>query len=203
MLANRHLTSFQGQVKRVRRLLSRQLILLSEGLVPKSEIESIYELAFLKIFVSFENELYELFKTNMLMKYDFHGHRRSLVTFENRSITDKILLGSSKYVQLLPVEQLEKIAKVYLKDGIPFTCLNANSKRGVSQGHIIRNHIAHRSEQSKIKYKKFVLDSVTLPKNSSVPGYYLSSQQTRTVTYFDHHVAEIGACLRMLCERTA
>ena len=202
MPASEHLDTFQRRVRRVRQLLDRQLRLESQGLVPKTEVEGIYELGFLNIFVSFENEIYELLKSNMLTKYASTGHRRSLIVPENRAIAEKILMGTSRYVQLLPVEQMEKVARVYLKNGVPFTLLTPQNKGSLKTGYAIRNHIAHRSAHSKANYKRVVFSNTLLPRNSSVPGYYLRSQLTRTITYFDHHVAEIAACLKHLCDNT-
>lgn len=199
---NDHLTSFLAKVRKTRRLLTRQIELFRQGKVPKTELEAIYELSFLNIFVAFENDLTELLKTNLLMEVDGNGRKRSIFAPKSRSLADKLLLGTNRYFQLLPVEQMEKIAKVYLKDGGPFITLDLNQKQAITKAYAIRNHIAHRSPESKESFKKKVLTNANLPKQSSVPGFYLRQNLSITVTYFDHHVSEIGASLKRICDNS-
>jgi hypothetical protein len=169
------------------------------GSLPKTELELVYELAFLRMFISFENQLVELLKTNLMMMTDAHGRVRSNFPVVSRSQAGKLLLGANRYFQLLPVEQMERIARVYLKNGGPFVLMAPAQKAAITKAYAIRNHIAHRSTDSRAAYAKKVLDGVGLPRTSYSPGYYLRSQMTSTVSYFDHHVAEIGACLNFLC----
>ena len=200
MLPNDHLHSFQRKVQSVRRLLARQIGLSKAGHVPKTELEAIYELAFLNVFVAFENDLTELFKTNLLMETDARGRKRSVFAPKSRPLADKMLLGTSRYFQLLPVEQMEKTARVYLKDGGPFVVLGVSQKQAIVKAYAIRNHIAHRSPESKKTYQRKVLDGISLPRTSFAPGYYLKSSIALNRTYFDHHIAEIGGALRAICE---
>lgn len=200
MLPADHLRSFQSKVKKTRRLLTRQIDLSRSGVVPKTELETIYEIAFLNIFVAFENDLTELFKTNLLMSQDARGRKRSIFSPTSRLLADRMLIGTSRFFQLLPVEQMEKVAKVYLKDGGPFVLLSAGQKEAIRKAYAIRNHIAHRSRESKTSFQKKVLNHINLTKNSSSPGYYLKSDLTRSITYFDHHIAEIGSCLKHICD---
>lgn len=202
MQPNNHIASFLGSVRLTRRLLSRQVGFFGRNEIPKSELEAIYELAFLKVFVSFENQLVELMKTNLMMATDSQGKVRSNFPVSNRSQAGKLLLGAQRYFQLLPVEQMERIAKVYLKSGGPFVLLSPGQKSGIARAYAIRNHIAHRSLDSKATYQKRVLGSVTLPRKTSIPGYYLRNSMTQNVSYFDHHVSEIGSCLNFLCSNS-
>jgi hypothetical protein len=202
MQPNDHLQSFQKKVKRIRRLLERQIQLHRSGGIPVTDLESIYELAFLNVFVGFENDLTELLKTNLMLEKGKDGKVRSIFLPKNRALADKLLIGTNRYFQLLPVEQMEKIARVYLKNGEPFTTLDNGKKASVTKAYAIRNHIAHRSSESRASFRKKVLNNVALPKASSSAGYYLRCNLSRTVTYFDHHVSEIGSCLRHLCDNS-
>ncbi len=94
MLPADHPKSFQSKVKNTRRLLARQINLFRVGSVPKTELEAIYELAFLNVFVAFENDLTELFKTNLLMGLDAKGRVRSLFAPKNRPLAERLLIGS-------------------------------------------------------------------------------------------------------------
>lgn len=196
MLPNYHLLSFQRKVRKTRFLLARQIKFSQENKIPKTELEAIYELCFMNVFVAFENDLTELLKTNLLMERGADGKLRSLYLPKSRPSAEKLLVGTNRYFQLLPVEQMEKIAKVYLKDGGPFVLLSSTQKGELGKSMAIRNHIAHKSPESKNAYKKKVLAHVSLPKSSYSPGYYLKSNLSRNVTFFDHHVSEMGACLR-------
>jgi hypothetical protein len=196
MSPNDHLVSFQKKVRKTRFLLARQIKLTTEQKVPKTELEAIYELCFMNVFVAFENDLTELLKTNLLMKHGGDGKLRSLYNPNSRPAAEKLLLGTNRYFQLLPVEQMEKVARVYLKNGGPFVTLTSSQKNELGKAAAIRNHIAHKSAESKKTYKKKILSHVILPKSSFSPGYYLKSNLSHHRTYFDHHVAEIGSCLR-------
>lgn len=195
-----HLRNFQSKVQRVRRLLARQIDLSKSGSLPKTELDAIYELAFLNIFVAFENDLTELFKTNMLKSHGSGGQKRSIFVPKTRALADKLLQGTGKYFQILPIEQMEKAARLHFKDGGPFVTLTAAQKDAIGKAYAIRNHIAHRSTESKKSYKKKILSQVTLSKPSYSPGYYLKSAIALNRSYFDHHVAEIGGILRDVCE---
>jgi hypothetical protein len=200
MLPSDHIASFLKNVRTTRRLLSRQLEFFRQGNLPRRELESIYELAFLKVFISFETQLVELFKTNLMMAVDANGRIRSNFPVNSRSQAGRLLLGTGRFLQLLPVEQMERLAKVYLKNGGPFVSLDQNQKSVIAKA--IRNHIAHRSLDSKASYQKKVLSNVILPRSSSSPGYYLRNSMTGSQTYFDYHVSEVGACLNSLCSLT-
>lgn len=195
-----HVKNFQMKVKRARKLLARQLQFQSDGVLPVTELEAIYELSFLNIFVAFENELVELMKTNLLMARDSKGRIRSIYAPQNRALAERLLLGNNRYFQLLPVEQMEKIAKVYLKNGGPFVSLLEPQKASIRQAYALRNHIAHRSSESKVSFQKKVLNFVNLPRPSTSPGYYLRNKMTISVTYFDHQVAQIGSCLKQIAD---
>lgn len=199
MRPNDHISQFLRSVRTTRHLLTRQVEFHSQGTLPKRELEAVYELAFLKMFIAFETELVELFKTNLMMPVDSAGRIRSNFPVTNRAQAGRLLLGTNRYFQLLPIEQMEKIARVYLKNGGPFVTLGPDHRLAVSKAYAIRNHIAHRSADSKLSYQKKILNSATLPRSSSSPGYYLRSSMTATVTYFDHHVSQIGSCLNSLC----
>jgi len=194
-----HIADFLKSVRSTRRLLSRQVAFFNDSKLPKSDLDSIYELAFLKVFISFETQLVELLKTNLMMQFDSKGRVRSNFPVNNRSQAGRLLLGSNRYFQLLPVEQMEKIATVYLKKGGPFVGLTTNQKTSIKKSYSIRNHIAHKSPDSKSAYQSKVLSNISLPRSSTIPGYYLRSSMTNNVTYFDYHVAELGSCLNHLC----
>lgn len=202
MLPSDHLTSFQRKVRSVRRLLAKQVGFSQSLLVTQTELEAIYELCFMNVFVAFENELTELLKTNLMMERGTDGRVRSLYSPKSRPAADRLLLSTNRYFQLLPVEQMEKTAKVYLKNGGPFVTLSASQKGELGKAMAIRNHIAHRSAESRNAYKKKVLTHVSLPRTKYSPGYYLKANLTRQVTYFDHHVSELGACLRLISDNS-
>lgn len=202
MSPNAHLDSFKNKVKRTRRLLGRQIELLQLQKIPKTDLESIYELSFMNVFVAFENDLIELFKTNLLMTHGRSGKVRSLYRPNSRPAADKLLLGTNKHFQILPVDQMEKIARVYLKDGGPFVALSLVQKTGLGKAIAIRNHIAHKSPSSRKAFQTKVLSQINLPKSSFSPGYYLRSGLAQNITYFDHHVSEIGSCLKHIVDNS-
>ena len=201
MLPSDHLLNFQAKSKRVRRLLSRQISLSKDGRVPQTELEAIYELAFLNIFVAFENELLELLKTSVLLDKDTKGRKLSIFLPKSRTLADKLIHGTMAYIQLLPVEQLEKISRAYLKEGGPFAKLSQEQKLKINRSYSIRNYIAHKSPQSKRIFQKQILNNTNLPRRSASAGYYLKNQISVDRSYFDHHVADLGGILRSICEQ--
>lgn len=202
MQASDHLRAFLNQSRRARNLLARQEGFHSEGILPKTELEAIFELSFLNIFSSFETQISELMKTNMLLENGSDGNIRSLSIPRSRAQSGRILQGTGRYVQLMPIEQLEKIATVYLKGGKPFTTLSEGEKTQVRKCYAIRNHIAHKSDDSRRSFKKKILDQVSIPAHRHTAGFYLRSQISRGRTYFDHHAAELGKTLQTLCSAT-
>lgn len=149
-----HLVVFRNKIRRSRRLLARQVNFHNIGQLPKTELDSIFELAFFHVFVAFENELTELLKTNVMLARGSDGRVRSVIVPSNRADAQRLLVGVQRYFQLLPVEQMEKIAKVYLKEGRPFTSLSIMQKSAIAKCYAIRNHIAHNSSDSKRMFKR-------------------------------------------------
>ena len=202
MQASDHLRAFQSRSRSARRLLARQIAFYAEDRLPKTELEAIFELSFLNIFISFETQLIELMKTNMMMPASGSGRIRSLVVPKSRAQAGRVLQGSGRYIQLLPIENLERVASIYLKDGGPFTALTEGQKIEVRKCYTIRNHIAHKSDDSQKAFKRKILEQVSIPSHRHTAGFYLKSQITGTRTYFDHHSAELGRALRSFCSNS-
>lgn len=202
MRASEHLRAFQRRSQRSRRLLLRQVSFYQNGDLPKTELEDVFELSFLNIFTSFETQLTEVMKTNMMLSVSNSGRVRSLIQPRSRAQAARILQASGKYIQLLPIENLERVASIYLKDGAPFTLLSDGEKLELRKSYAIRNHIAHKSEDSRRVFKKKIFDQVNLPAHRHSAGYYLRNRITQSRTYFDHHSAELGRVLQTFCSNS-
>lgn len=200
MLPADHLNKFVNGVSRSRRLLARQQAFFHNGSLPKTELDAINELCFLNVFTLFESQTLEMLKTYMMISHTTDGRRMSLHVPESRPSAQRLLLGTNRYISIMPIEQLEKIARVYLREGRPFSELTPSDRNTLKKSYAIRNHIAHKSSDSLKSYKKTVLSGVSLPKKSNVPGYYLRSMQTLTKSYFDHHVSSLGNVMRLFAQ---
>ena len=166
--------------KRVRRLLSccrRVQAAYTSGSVHIVDIELVYESSLLSAMGSFEGCLEVLLEEFVCgVKSSRPSVRAPRVKPRSRSDFRSVLLRGRKYVNYAPYSETIKHAKHFLIDGLPFSDFNvvSNSDRNtLAELQIVRNAIAHKTDNALSKFRTQVPAASSLPPHLRRPGRFL------------------------------
>ncbi|MBB6001596.1 hypothetical protein [Arcicella rosea] len=123
--------------------------------------ERVYEIAFFKIFVKFEIFISQLFIEYAIGGSSISGFQAErILNFRDRSHLEKVLKGrNSRFIDY--TSKIEEISEyIFESDKNPFYVIeSATYKELFLEMKILRNFIAHESEESKTKYVRKVLNN--------------------------------------------
>jgi hypothetical protein len=138
-----------------------------------TDVELIYESAFLNAVSRFEGLLSELLEEFVCGKHKARNGHFSMVSVRSRETYRTLVRGGREYVDLLPISNCIDVAERFLNAGKPFSTLDDNSRRILGQAHLIRNAIAHRSDTAILKFRNKVTGVELLPPQRRFPGALL------------------------------
>jgi hypothetical protein len=113
----------------------------------------------------------------------------------------EILHQGDKYLVWLPFGNTEARAKLYLKDGRPFSELTDGDKSMIKTITTIRNAIAHKSPHALAEFQRTVIGSLALLRFERSPAGFLRSQVRAgpAQNRFEVYAAELGRVASVLC----
>jgi hypothetical protein len=196
------LSKVQQNLQRLDHTRHRMERLFFEGQIRKVDLDSVYEALFLRAVTTFEAFLEDLFLAILVGRARYSGQRvRVLMSASSRDALMQILLQGGSYMTWLPFEQTEKRARLYLKDGCPFTELDNGDKSQLKTISVIRNAIAHKSPYALSQFQKIAIGSIPLLRNERNPAGFLRSRisSTPAQTRFEVYMGQLGRCAGMLC----
>ena len=172
--------------------------------IKRIDLDSVYEALFLRAVTSFEIFLEELFISTLEGKKQYSKKRVSLnvaFTVKSRQALIDLLLQGSNYMMWLPFPNTEKRAKIYLKDGRPFSELTDGDKSLIKTITITRNAIAHKSPYALNEFQRIVIGSRSLLPGEKNPAGFLRSNTTSSppTNIFEIYVGELGRLASFLC----
>lgn len=163
--------------------------------INKTDLESVYEALFLRAVTSFEGFLEDLFLAILDGRTRYVSSRVQLrMEAKSKEALMEILLQGNAYMNWLPFVHAEKRAKLYLKDGRPFTDLTDGDKSQIKTIATIRNAIAHKSPHAKAEFEKHVIGSLPLLNVEKKPAGFLRSRVSSqpNQTRFEVYVSTLG-----------
>ncbi len=164
----------------------------------KRDLYYSFEMAFISIFISFEHFFEETYIAALMKPRDNSGRRLSLVLPASKSHAAEMIKLGNRYFDPFPLDQFKKRSKIFIKDFRPFDEITNADKRIIDECSVIRNHIAHESENTKKRYKTTVIPGKSIPHKSLRPGVLLSSEIYRGVSYIEHYYAEMAGIARKI-----
>jgi hypothetical protein len=200
--AQAELSKFQRNLQRLDYTRDRMERLFNQGLIRKVDLDSVYEALFLRAVTTFEAFLEDLFLAILVGRAQYNGQRvRILMSASSRGALMQILLQGSTYMSWLPFEHTEKRAKLYLKDGRPFTDLDNGDKSQLKTISVIRNAIAHKSPYALSQFQKIAIGAIPLLSNERNPAGFLRTRisSAPAQTRFEVYMGQLGRCAGMLC----
>src|SRR5690349_21591224 len=117
--------SFHRSLQRINYTRQRMEKLFDSGKITKTDLESVYEALFLRAVTSFEVFLEDLFLAILEGKIQYSQSRvQPRLQVRSRDALMEILLQGNDYMNWLPFKHTMNRAKLYLKDGRPFSELS-------------------------------------------------------------------------------
>lgn len=156
-------------------------------------VEMITELAFLRIYIAWENFLEESFKRFLAGASTTSGKtlKRNVVPL-NMDVALKLLSGGRDYATWTSPSDVIGRAEIYFKDGEPFKSGLQPIVSVLNEMNVVRNRIAHRSPTSQKKFATLIRTAFGHGVTGMTPGRFLSSMNANTTaTYFAQYTGHI------------
>lgn len=160
-----------------------------------------YESIFLNSVCSFEGVLQDLLVEFVCGKASRRAGHASKIKTRSRDVFYGILLQGRKYVDVLPYkERMPDLAKLYLKDGRPFTSLQTPQKAALTEIAVIRNAIAHQKGFALKKFRENILAVSYLPPPRRFPGPMLRYvyKANPNETYLEMYLSSLANIAKFL-----
>lgn len=167
----------------------------AKGDLLKTDIETVYEALFLRAITGFELYLEQMFIDILLGKTHHHPSRACAILKTSTKLDLlKILNRGNDYLTWLPYANTEGRARLYLKNGRPFSELTNGDKSLLADMTRIRNAIAHKSEHASKQFQQKVIANLPLLKNEKRPAGFLRSQFRANPRQlrFEVYIGELG-----------
>jgi len=154
--------------------------LLASGDLGIRDVERVYEALFIRSVVQFEAMLEEVFVG--LISGRLKSPKTGIsprANFFSDGVLKDIIYGERDYLDWLPYNRTETLARRFLTAGRPFTDLDDGRKSEIKRIVLTRHSIAHKSEFSKRQFvEKVIASAVLLPHEKTPAGYLRSNFRT-------------------------
>lgn len=169
----------------------------------KIKVEIIAELAFLRIFMAWENFLEESFIRYAIGAESPSGYKPTkLVNPQNMAHALNLICSGRDYVSWNSASEVVSRSDIFFKDGEPYKNILEGVAGNLNDMNTIRNGIAHKSPISRKKFHDFVRIRTRFGHGirGITPGRFLLRFMSPTpqTTFLGHYVAIIGAASRMV-----
>ena len=192
---------FEIRTNSIERTRSKMELLISQGHIDIQDIEHLYAGLYMELFTDFESLLENLFfglYTGSFISPTTTVVRKSKIT--PISEIQPVIYGGNSYVNWLPYkDHTLKRAKLFFNDGEPFQQLSNSENTKISEYHIIRNAIAHKSPNSLNKFNHIISALALLPRERTPTGYLRSMPQGSGQTQFEIAIIELKLITQKLC----
>jgi hypothetical protein len=190
-----HLRGLEVTRKRMEALLAR-------GSISHRDVDKMYEALFLSAFTRFESMIEDLF-LGLLTKRITHSSTqvRARAEFTSDKIARDIVLRGRKYVDWLPYDRTETLAKAFLRGGRPFTLFTAPEKVQIGKLLVIRNTITHNSPHAIRNFRNKVVSGFVVPPRERTPARFLRGafRAAPLQTRFEYYAAEMFSLASKIC----
>lgn len=152
--------------------------------------ESVVELAFLRIFIAWENFLEDSFLRYLIGGRSCSGKvPQKFINPPNIKKAEEIIAGEkNKYIQWNLLEYIIPRSEIYFKDGEPYKNILQTIAVDINNMNKIRNRITHQSKRSGDDFKIFIRQEFGHGIKGMTPGrLLLKNKDNQTITYFDYY----------------
>jgi hypothetical protein len=153
--------------------------LLLSGHLSVEDVEQVYAGLFLDAFTEFEGLLEDLF-----LGIVSGSHKSAVPTTKRRvkivpiALTQEICFEGRAYLDWLPIDKYTtKRAGRFLDNGEPFSRLTKDEEKTIERLHLLRNAVAHKSDNAKHKFEVSIQAWPLLPQEKTPAGFLRSKPQ--------------------------
>ncbi|MCD6100194.1 MAG: hypothetical protein J7K33_06405 [Candidatus Marinimicrobia bacterium] len=151
------------------------------SMLSSDEIYSIYELSFLKIYLSWESFIGRVFILYMIGEKTDNGYApKCYITPKDEKHAYDIIKSGQQYTKWIDIKYIREKSELFFENGEPFKSAlysKTNIKGALQNMKILRNIIVHASKEAKEKYKNMLRNELgTAPTIS--PGEFLSMMRS-------------------------
>ena len=174
--------------------------LLHRGELNVSDTEQVYAGLFLNVFTEFEALIENVF-LGILSGTHASTTSKRRVKIIPTSLTREILFEGRPYLDWLPLDKhTHKRAKRFLDNGEPFSSLTTVEQKNLERLHFLRNAVAHKSDNAKVKFETSIQHLSLLPQEKTPTGFLRSKPQGSSgLNQYQIAVSELESVARKLC----
>lgn len=193
--------NFEQQLVSIEATRSKMENLFHSHQINNLDIEHVYAGLFMELFTDFEALLEELFfglLNGRLFTKVYPVVKKANIT----PITEikNIVFGGKAFVNWLPYKDYTlPRAKLFIDAGEPFSQLTNPDIQKITNYHIVRNAIAHKSENSLDKFNSIISALPLLPSEKTPTGYLRSKPTVAGQTQFEIAAIELKTLTYTLC----
>jgi len=169
--------------------------------LPQIQVEIIAELAFLRIFIAWENFLEDSFIRYLVGAKSPSGYSpQRFVNPPNMQIAVKLIAAHREYARWNSPSEVIARSEIYFKYGKPYKNILQGTMKDINDMNSIRNRIAHRSTISENKFNDLVRREFGYGIRGMSPGrFLLTPKNTNQQTIFlDYYIEIIKTASRMI-----
>lgn len=161
-------------------------------LLSTDDIYSIYELSFLKIYLSWESFISRVFILFMVGKKTDSGYvPKRYVKPKDENHAYDIIKSGRPFPEWLNLEFVREKSELFFEKGEPFKTVlysNATVKEALQNMKILRNKIVHASQETKEKYENLLRNEFGFA-SKITPGEFLSRIRDRDpkISYIEYY----------------
>ncbi len=182
------LNEFHAEIDRLLQFdAANQANFSTNGTLSKRQLQILTESIFFTAFRAYENFIRDVFLLYCQEKTPPSGIRiKSYLKPINFAHAEQLIKSSMRFLDRNNPEDLINRAELYLKDGYPIKIPYSANIEILRDMKFVRNHIAHNSEESLMKYKNVLKKHFgVVPLNIPQPGDFLLLQhRTKTTKYY-------------------
>jgi hypothetical protein len=167
--------------------------------------ELVIELAFLRIFIAWENFLEDSFFRYLVGGKSYSG--KSPIKFINpptiKKATEIVTGEKNKYIKWNLSEENITRSEIYFKNGEPYKNTLQTISTDIKNMNTIRNRITHRSKASKDNFREFIRQECGHGIKGMTPGRFLLRNNPKTkpiITYFDYYSSIVEKAGSAICK---
>lgn len=189
-------TEFDRKVLALQATRQRLEDLHARRFLTVQDMERIYSSLFLNLYTAFEAYIESTFIALLVTREGARPRRRAYprVAVQSAPVARELVKGDRPYAAWMPYQRTESLAKVFFREGRPFTNLSTARKKKLEEMSWIRNALAHSSQSTQETFRKKLVPGYLRPAERRPAGFLRGipvgpSQSPRYENYADDLLA--------------
>jgi hypothetical protein len=167
----------------------------------QADVHRAYAGALLTFYVDLEASIESVFMGLLMGRLNVSAAGfQALVVIRSDVVARKVIRGDRGYVDWLPYGHTRDRAAAFFSRGEPFGSLTSVDAQPLENVRLVRNALAHGSDQAMRAFRKRFVDGRGLPAEQRRPAGYLRGQHAIGQTRFEFLLADAVLAVRTLTQ---